>query len=465
MKTAAITGAGTLAAAGGVNALAPLALPEKMVFETNRSHWSKALPPANPALAADLEADVVVIGGGFTGLSSAYYLRKNSPHKKVVLLEAKACGNGASGRNGAMLLSLTEDRFMQLGPDRALDKKIYDLTVANMRALREIASTVEIDCELETSGALQVCNTADDVLAGEKYVEKANAVGIPAEIWNKEKTAAALGTNAYEGALCDPSSGQVHPGKLVHVLKAAAESVGVAIYENTPVVHIEEGPLHRIVTAGGHTVKATALVLATNAYTSKLGYLRRAICPLFDYVGITAPLSEALLTEIGWKSRMPFNDSRIETYYLGLTKDNRIHIGGGPVDYAFNNGVAEPAAAAQGYERLAQELARIFPKLAAVPFEATWSGVVDMSLDQSPAVGVMGKHHNVFYGIGFSGHGVNLTSLFGRIIADLASGLGEQWAWLPFVNRLPLYMPNEPFRWLGVQAALRYYRMTDASTP
>ena len=104
-----MAGAGTLAEAGGVNALAPLVLPEEMDFETNRSHWSKALPPANPSLQGDIEADVAVIGRGFTGLSSAYYLRKNSPAKKVVLLQAKSCGNGASGRNGGMVLTLTGD--------------------------------------------------------------------------------------------------------------------------------------------------------------------------------------------------------------------------------------------------------------------------------------------------------------------------------------------------------------------
>ncbi|MGH9675570.1 MAG: NAD(P)/FAD-dependent oxidoreductase, partial [Candidatus Acidiferrum sp.] len=300
---------------------------------------------------------------------------------------------------------------------------------------------------------------------GRKYVEKANAFGIPVEFWDKEKTAAALGTHAYEGALFDPGGGQVHPGKLVRVLKAAAESAGAEIYENTVVTHIEEGPVHRIETASGRTVKAKSLVLATNVYSSKLGYLRRAVAPFFDYVGMTPPLSESLLSEIGWKSRIPFNDSRTEVYYLGLTRDNRIHIGGGPVDYRFNNGLAEPGVARRGYERILGELVRVFPKLAGTPFETTWIGAVDMSLDGSPAIGVMGKHRNVYYGIGFSGHGVSLTSLFGRIIADLHDSRGEQWSWLPFLNRLPPYIPNEPFRWLGIRTSLEYYRLTDPKTP
>jgi gamma-glutamylputrescine oxidase len=465
MLTSAAAGVGSLAVAGGINAVSPLLLPEKLTLEENHSFWSRALPSPNPPLAQDIEVEVAVIGGGFTGLSAAYYLRNKVPQRSVLLLEAQRCGNGASARNGGMLLTLTEDRYMQSGSDFALDKKIYDLTVGNIRALRGIAAAANIDCDIETNGALQVCNTPKQLGEGREYVAKAGQSGIPAELWDRSKTAQALGTVAYAGALFDPNSGQVHPGKLVAALKSAAESAGVKICEGSQVLHVEEGPAHRLTTSTGFIVKAKTLVLATNAFSSKLGYLRRAICPVFDHVGITPPLRDAQLSALQWKSRIPFNDSRVETYYLGLTTDNRIHIGGGPVDYCFNNGTAEPASAQQGYERIHLELLRIFPALAGVPFETTWSGVVDMSLNQTPAVGVMGKYHNILYGLGFSGHGVNLTSLFGRIIADLATGSGEQWAWLPFVNRLPPYIPNEPFRWLGIESALRYYRLTDPKTP
>ena len=180
---------------------------------------------------------------------------------------------------------------------------------------------------------------------------------------------------------------------------------------------------------------------------------------------MTAPLSDTRLFEIGWKKRIPFNDSRTEVFYLGLTKDNRLHIGGGPVDYVFNNGLREPFGAAKRFEGLRTELGRIFPALVNEPFETTWSGIVDMSLDQTPSVGQFGKYGNIFYAIGFSGHGVNLTSVFGRILADLIHHKSKDWAWLPYLNRLPLYTPNEPFRWAGVNAAMQYYRQTDPRVP
>ncbi len=468
LKSAAIAGACTAVAAAGVNALSPVLDPETPAFEPNTSHWARALPPVNPALAENVQADVVIIGGGFTGLAAAYYIRSQSPAKKVVLLEASRCGNGASGRNGAMMLTLTDDRYMVLSSDMPLDKKIYDLTVDNAARLKKITAAVSSlapDPEIESSGALQVLNTSSDVRDAERYVAAANQVGIPVEFWDVQKIASVIGTRAYPGALFDPHSGQVHPGKLVAALKAAAESAGATIYENSPVVKIAEGPTHKITTSAGSTVTAPSLVLATNAYTSKLGYLRRAVAPVFDYVGITAPLSDSLLSSVGWQKPIPFNDSRTEVYYLGLTRDRRIHIGGGPVDYVYNNGVVAPKSIAHHFARLSSELARIFPALDGVPFETTWGGSVDMSLDQSPSVGVLGKNKNIFYAIGFSGHGVGLTSLFARIIAGLESGRAADWSWLPFVNRLPPYIPNEPFRWLGIHSALAYYRATDAKTP
>jgi len=465
LKTTAIAGAGSVAGVAALNAVTPMVLPEEMVFEVNASHWAQALPPANAALQQDIEADVAIIGGGFTGLSAAYYLKKAGPRDRVVLLEAQRCGNGASGRNGAMMLTATADRYMEWSGDPALDKRIYDLTVDNIRRLQQISEALPFDAEIEANGALQVCNTKEIAEEGRQYIAKVRGAGFPCEYWDQARVSEAIGTKAYRGGLFDPNSGQVHPGKLVGMFKAAAESAGVQIFDATPIIHVEEGERLMLTTASGKSVRAKSLVLATNAFTSKLGYLRRAVAPVFDYVGITAPLPEARLAEIGWKQRIPFNDTRTEVIYLGLTKDNRIHIGGGPVDYEFNDGLREPVGAEKRYEGLRAELGRIFPSLAGEPFEVTWNGAVDMSLDETPAVGQMGKHGNIFYAIAFSGHGVNLTSVFGRIIADLVQNRGAEWAWLPYLNRLPLYTPNEPFRWAGIQTALGYYRLTDPKKP
>jgi gamma-glutamylputrescine oxidase len=247
--------------------------------------------------------------------------------------------------------------------------------------------------------------------------------------------------------------------KLVHVFKTAAASVGAAIYENTRVDGIDEGR-ELVLHAGGHTIRAKSLVLASNAFTANLGFLRNSVVPLHECVAMTRPFSAAELKEIGWRLPVPFNDTRTEVFYLGLTQEGRIHIGGGTPRYDFNNDIGN-ARVASPVVRLQRELGRIFPRLAGSEFDVYWDGVVDWSLDAAPSVGTTGRHRNIFYGLGYSGHGVNLTSIFGRIIADLEAGREDIWKHYPFVNANLHYVPNEPFRWLATQSGLAWYRLTE----
>ena len=222
-----------------------------LVFELNRSYWARSQPPQNPPLTDDIVVDVAVLGGGFTGLSAAYYIRSISPHKRVVVLEAKGCGNGASGRNGAMVLTMTADRYMHFSSAPSVDKKIYDLTAENIRKLSKLSVETGIDCELEINGALQVLGTSDDVWAAKAYVKQARSLGMPVEFWDKQRLVNAIGTEVYEAGFFDPNGGHIHPMKLVHVFKAAAESAGAEIYENTAVASIEEGRSISFIRAAG----------------------------------------------------------------------------------------------------------------------------------------------------------------------------------------------------------------------
>ncbi|MGD0506409.1 MAG: FAD-dependent oxidoreductase [Terriglobales bacterium] len=460
LKKAAFAG-GALLGTVGLNQISPRIWREPLEFEPNRSYWARSQQLQNPPLTEDIAVDVAVLGGGFTGLSAAYYIRSISPHKHVAVLEAKGCGNGASGRNGAMVLTMTEDRYMHFSSAPAVDKKIYDLTAENIGTLSKLSAATGIDCELDINGALQVLVTSDDIRAAKAYVQEARSLGMPVEFWDKQRLVSAIGTEVYEGGFFDPNGGHIHPMKLVHVFKAAAENAGAEIYENTTVASVEEGREHLLHTTGGHTIRAKSLVLATNAFTSRLGFFRNSFVPVHEYVAVTQPLSERQLVEIGWRTRVPFNDSRTEVFYLGLTRDNRIHIGGGSPSYFFNSGVGEDSNAASHFSQLQRELVRIYPKMSGVRFELGWDGMVDWSMDESPSVGCTGKHRNIFYGLGYSGHGVNLTSIFGRIIADLEAGRGQCWKQFPFLNARLDYVPNEPFRWLGAQTGLAWYRLTE----
>jgi glycine/D-amino acid oxidase-like deaminating enzyme len=475
LKGSALAGGGVLLGAAGLNWVSPAIWREPLTIDENASFWARSQAPKNPALDKDLNVDVAVLGGGLTGLSAAYFIRRASPQKSVAVFEARGCGNGASGRNGAMLLTMTADRYMNFSAAPAMDKQIYDLTVDNIRALAKLSEATGIECDLEANGALQVFENAGDAKAAVRYVEQARSLGMPVQFWDARQVAAALGTQIYTGGFFDPNGGQVHPMKLVHVFKSAAQNAGATVYENTPVLGIDEGTELMLRVGGGRSVRARSLVLAGNVFTPNMGFLRNSVLPLREFVAITRPLSETELEAIGWRMRVPFNDSRTEVFYLGLTTDGRIHIGGGAPRYEFNNGGVDGRAVGVGgagagagagdagrhTARLRKELSRIFPRLAGVPFEVNWSGMIDWSLDASPAVGTMGKHRNVFYGIGYSGHGVNLTSIFGRIIADLEAGREAQWAQFPFVNAHLKYVPNEPFRWMAAEASLAWYGLTE----
>ncbi len=204
-------------------------------------------------------------------------------------------------------------------------------------------------------------------------------------------------------------------------------------------------------------MKNGSLVLASNAFTPNLGFFRNSILPVREYVAMTRPLSEQELGEVGWQLRAPFNDSNTETYYFGLTRDRRIHVGGGPPGYDFDNTRGAAALDGAQYSLLQRELVRVFPESAGVEFEVKWNGLIDYSLDASPSVGYSGRYNNIFYGLGYSGHGVNLSSVFGRIIADLEAGREAAWTRYPFFNAHLYYVPNEPFRWLVAKAAIAWY--------
>ena len=463
LKNSAWAGGAALLGAAGLERVSPWIWREPLPLEPNGSYWARSQPPQNPKLTEDLTVDVAVLGGGFTGLSSAYFLRTVSPHKSVVVLEARGCGNGASGRNGAMVLTMTADRYMNFSADPSMDKRIYDLTVENVRFLSKLSAAMGIDCELDTQGALQVLDSDEDIRAAKAYVHRARSLGMPVEFWDPPQIISAVGTDHYRGGFFDPNGGHIHPMKLVHVFKTAAQSAGAKIYENTLVDHIEEGREHVLHTDDGRTVKAKSLVLATNAFTPGLGFLRNSILPIREYVAATRPFSERELLEIGWRRRIPFNDNRTEVFYLGLTQDRRIHIGGGTPRYSFNNGTSNPGVVHAHVSQLQRELVRIYPGLSGVEFAHSWEGVVDWSLDASPCVGCTGRYQNIFYGIGYSGHGVNLCSVFGRIIADLEAGREEPWRQYPFVNSRLYYVPNEPFRWLGARTGILFYELTEGS--
>jgi glycine/D-amino acid oxidase-like deaminating enzyme len=345
MKTAALAAGGAAGVALAAEVVTPLAAKEKLVFDSNQASLRAAdQPKRNPPLDRNLEVDVAVIGGGFTGLSSAYHLKKLLPGKSVALLEARGVGHGASGRNGGMMLCQPIDEYMKIG-DPKTHKRSYDETANAIDEVRDLMKAHGLGSGIWKLGALETCMSRERYESKKPYAAKAEAMGIPIEAWDRDRVADALGTDVYFGGLYDPNGAEVNPMKMVHALKRAAESEGCAIYEDSPVIGVEDGKQIALHVAPDedtrYRVVASAVVLGTNGYTSKLGYMNWKVIALHTEMGATPPLGENIFSEIGWKSRITFHDDNAFLYHLGSTEDNRILIGGGNAEYFFNNGITQ----------------------------------------------------------------------------------------------------------------------------
>jgi gamma-glutamylputrescine oxidase len=454
------------AAAGTVLAaevITPFVLPEKLEFDENVSLWAADQPPKNPALAEEMEVDVAIIGGGYTGLSAAYQILQRYPEKSVVIFEARGCGQGGSGRNGGMLLPQTANEYMVVYSDDKTHRRLYDLTVKHMDDLAEIVTAQGVDIELRRNGVLLVIARESQVAQYQEYARQAKSLGMPIEFWDKARTKSEIGSDVYFGSVFDPNAGEVHPMKLVHALKKAAENAGARIYEDSPVFEIQDGEMLRLVVGEQkHKVLARAVVLASNGYTSKLGYFKNSVLPIHTPMAATASLPDSIFEEIGWTNKAGFSDTFTLLYHLSRTADNRIMIGSGYVNYFFNNGIIDRDDPAMLKAHLQKELGRIYPRLTGMEFEYFWTGVLGFSLDFMQSAGVMGAHRNIYYGLCYAGHGVNLSTLFGKVIADIYAGDASQWQGLPFMDHHYISLPPEPLKWLGIQATIQYYRANDA---
>ncbi len=457
LKIAAWAAGGAAATLVGV----PLVWKEQAVFDPNTSFWALEQPSPNPPLQENLDVDIAIIGGGFTGLSAAYHLAREYPDLNIILLEARRVGDGASGRNGGMLLPQTGPETMKVSYDDETHRWTYDLTVQSMHALERLAQADEDHCDLQLTGYLHTIYRQEDVPYYQDYVARVQKMGLPLRFLSREETRAALGTERYFGAVYDPNGGSIHPMKWIRTLKKAAENLGVRIYENTQVLGIQEGE-RILLQTGDFRVRAGEIVLATNAYTSKLGYFRDEALAVHTQVAATEPLTEAQLQALGWRSRLPFYDSRYFLYHLLLTPDNRIVIGGGSAEYFFNNGLHYQGSLSSVAAMLRTELETLYPALQGIGFDAVWDGVLSLTYDEFEAVGLTGRHENIYYALAYNGHGVNLSFLFGQVIAYLHGGRKHGWEYTAYANTPLRKMPQEPLRWLGAQAFLAYYHWLDA---
>ncbi len=424
--------------------------------------WWRSLggPPAPRApLDHPLEADVAIVGAGYTGLWSAYYLKRAEPSLRIVMLEREFAGFGASGRNGGWVSGFFS------GPPRVYERSgdYAALQRAMFATVDELGSALgeqRIDADFRKGGHLGVALGHAQLQRVRSEVRQAGVHGLAREDLH-ELSAAELAARVQVagalGASFSPHLARVHPAKLLRGLASAVTALGVSIYEQTPVSEIR--PREALTPAG--PVRARWVLRATEGYTCGLKGLERALVPMNSSMIVTEPLSEETWREIGWSGAEVLSDSANVYVYLQRTGDGRIAIGGRGVPYRFGSrtdgaGQTAPSTIAS----LTEKLHEMFPATAGVPIDHAWSGVLGvprdwcMSVAADPATGLA-------WAGGYVGEGVAAANLAGRTLRDLILGRRSELTALPWVGRAPARWEPEPLRWAAIQAVYALYRRAD----
>ena len=371
----------------------------------------------NEPLRGSHKADVVIIGGGYTGLSSAYNIHRKFPDKKIMLLEGACCGYGASGRNGGFCIATS-----LLDPnckDPEARKKNLDVSLYGINQIKECIANYGLDCDFEESGMLDVAmNEAQAKLVEEDY-RICKEWGLDVAMLQGKALEKEIKSPRFTAGLITSHGATLNPAKLARGMKKIVEDMGVEIRERSVVTRVIPGKVHHVDTEFGE-VKAPDIVLATNAYSHKLGFFQNRIYPIYTYVVATEPLNASQWEAIGWQNRRGLSDYRVMFNYMIPSADGRIIIGGSDVKYYQNDGIA-PGNNKSVSQDIVKDLIKSFPPLAGIKIDHAWGGPTAGSLDFTPSVGVMGEHENIYYGVGYN-EGVPSTQTGGRIIADLMAG-------------------------------------------
>ena len=413
-------------------------------------------------LTEDIKVDVAIIGGGFTGLSTAYHLKLAEPNLRIALLESEVIGFGASGRNGGfnmtlfgLTLGITAIRF---GKEKARQAHLY--MEKAVETLRDLVEELNLDCDYEHPGFLRVATSEKYKKRIQEEIELAHKLGLSGIEWlEKEKLQDQVRSPLYLGAWWEPRCGILNPAKLAWSWKEAIVNRGIQVFENTPVIEIRQGQNTVKLETTAAAVGADKVVLATNAWSHFFPQLRRKQIPVWTHIVLTEPLTEKQFDQIGWQNRQGIEDARNLVHYYRLTADNRLLMGGR--DVSLSSGLnMDRDLNPDVFSGLKDDVREIFPALRDIAFTHEWGGPVSVPLDMAPALGYAGDKQLV-YSLGCIGHGVSMTHLNGRTLADLVLEKKTDLTDVFFVNRRTIPWPPGPLRNLTVRAILGYMHWED----
>ncbi|WP_424212512.1 NAD(P)/FAD-dependent oxidoreductase [Streptomyces sp. BI20] len=425
------------------------------------SHWfaDLGLPPAREPLASSADTDVAIVGGGYTGLWTAYYLKRADPALRVTVLERKFCGHGASGRNGGWLYNGIAGRAAHAA------RHGRPAAIALQRAMNDTVTEVidtaakeGIDADVHRGGVLEVARTPAQLARLRAFHADELAHGETDRLLlGARETRARIDVSDAVGSSWTPHGARLHPAKLAVGLAAACERLGVVIHESTPVTEIAP---RRAVTPYG-TVRARYVIRCTEGFTADLKGAHRTWLPMNSSMIVTDPLPDRLWDRIGWQGAETLGDMAHAYMYAQRTADGRIALGGRGVPYRFgsrtdNDGRTQAAT----IRALTDLLHAFFPQAVGVPIAHAWSGVLGVPRDWCATV-TLDPATGLGWAGGYVGSGVATANLAGRTLRDLITGTDSALTTLPWVNHRVRAWEPEPLRWLGVHTLYAAYRTAD----
>ena len=405
-------------------------------------------PEPRPALTGTISTDLVVVGGGFTGLWTALLAKERDPGRRVILLEGKRIGWAASGRNGGFCsASLTHgyDNGAHHLPNE--NDRLFELGLENLDQIEQTVARYGMECEFERTGEIDIATEDYQVADLKESHDPENG-----SYWlDAEQLAAHIKSPAFKGGLLDTrGNAMVHPAKLCWELLRVITDLGVEVFEDSIVRKIRNEGDRVVLDLDAGQVRAEKVALGTNVFPSLLKRMRLHTVPVYDYAIMTEPLSDAQLAAIGWSGREGLADVANRFHYFRLTADNRILWGGWDAVYHYGKQVSwKYDQRPETFQTLARQFIETFPQLEGVRFTHQWGGAIDTCsrFFQFFTTAYGGK---VAYTAGLTGLGVGSSRFGAKVMLDLLSGQRTELTESEMVKKLPVPFPPEPLAWAGV---------------
>ncbi|MDH6129151.1 FAD-dependent oxidoreductase [Kitasatospora sp. GP82] len=410
-------------------------------------------PQALPALVGDTRCDLLVVGGGYSGLWTALIAKERDPSLDVVLVEGHEVGWAASGRNGGFCAaSLTHGFGNGLARWPGELAELERQGAANLSAIEDTLKRYAIDAEWERTGEIDIATQPHQLEELHEVAEAVAQYGLDVTVLDTDALRAEVDSPTFLGGLWDKDGvAMLHPAKLAWGLKDACLAQGVRIFERTKALDLAEYGSGTAVRTPYGRVFARRVALGTNVFPSLVKRVRPFIVPVYDYALMTEPLTDEQLTAIGWGNRQGLSDSANKFHYFRLSADNRILWGGYDTVYHYGSQVrAEYDQRPETFRTLARQFFQTFPQLDGVRFTHAWGGAIDTCSRFSAFFDTAYKGR-VAYAAGFTGLGVGATRFGAEVMLDLLAGETTERTALEMVRSKPLPFPPEPVRWAGIE--------------